>query len=141
MGFAGAAAKIATKPGVLGAIPRGGWRYWCYGFTWGRRLYETNHAEHERRNDLQRLIHLPTHTYDYSIAYSDDDRCRFSFASIDPGMSGGVESRIIPTISTTTDAGASAGATTGTGMDLVTIGIIGAVALGGVFLLSGGLKK
>lgn len=143
MGFAGAAAKIATKPGVLGAILGAAGGIGAMGLLGGGGSTEQTTTQNTSGGTTYNTTNTPsnTYTYDYSSRIQTTTVVDSPFASIDPGMSGGVESRIIPTISTTTDAGASAGATTGTGMDLVTIGIIGAVALGGVFLLSGGLKK
>jgi len=82
-----------------------------------------------------------TYTYDYSQRIQTTNVVDSPFASVSPDMSGGVESRIIPAVTTTTDTSSAADATTGTGLDMLSMGIIGAIALGGVFLLSGGLKK
>lgn len=143
MGVGSIFAKIASKPAVLtGALGAAG-GVGIMSLLGGGGSTEQTTAQTPKSGDVYNTTntHSNTYTYDYSQRIQTTNVVDSPFASVNPDMSGGVESRIIPAVTTRTDTSSAADARTGTGIDMLSIGIIGAIALGGVFLLSGGLKK
>ena len=144
MGLAGAAAKIATKPGVLGAILGAAGGVGVMGLLGGGGgSTEQTTTQTPTGGTTYNTTYTPsnTYTYDYSSRIQTTNVIDSPFASVDPGMSGGIESRIIPTTSTNTDAGAAAKSTlAATGGDLLPILAIGGLALGGLYIVFGGKK-
>ena len=143
MGFAGAAAKIAAKPGVLGAILGAAGGIGVMGLLGGGGSTEQTTTQTPTGGTTYNTTNTPsnTYSYDYSSRVQTTNVVDSPFASVDPGMSGGLESRIIPTISTSTDAGAAAdSALSATGGDLLPILAIGGLALGGLYIFFGAKK-
>lgn len=143
MGLAGAAAKIATKPGVLGAILGAAGGIGAMGLLGGGGSTEQTTTQTPTGGTTYNTTYTPsnTYTYDYSSRVQTTNVIDSPFASVDPGMSGGIESRIIPTTSTNTDAGAAAkSAASATSGDLLPILAIGGLALGGLYIVFGGKK-
>ena len=143
MGFAGAATKIATKPGVLGAILGAAGGVGVMGLLGGGGSTEQTTTQTPTGGTTYNTTNTPsnTYSYDYSSRIQTTNVIDSPFASVDPGMSGGVESRIIPTTTTSTDAGAAAKSTlAATGGDLLPILAIGGLALGGMYIIFGGKK-
>ena len=144
MGIAGALTKIATKPGALGAILGAAGGIGAMGLLGGGGSTEQTTTQTPTGGATYNTTFTPsnTYTYDYSSRVQTTNVIDSPFASVDPGMSGGIESRIIPTTSTNTDAGAaakSAASPTGGG-DLLPILAIGGLALGGLYIVFGGKK-
>ena len=143
MGFAGAAAKIATKPGVLGAILGAAGGIGAMGLLGGGGSTEQTTTQTPTGGTTYNTTYTPsnTYTYDYSPRVQTTNVIDSPFASVEPGMSGGVESRIIPAITTSTNAGATAdSALSASGGDLLPILAIGGLALGGLYIVFGGKK-
>ena len=143
MGVGSIFAKIASKPAVLTGVLGAAGGVGIMSLLGGGRTTEQTTTQTPASGDVYNTTNTPsnTYTYDYSQRIQTTNVVDSPFASVNPDMSGGVESRIIPAVTTTTDTSSAADATTGTGLDMLSMGIIGAIALGGVFLLSGGLKK
>ena len=144
MGIAGTAAKIATKPGVIGAILGAAGGIGAMGLLGGGGSTEQTTTQTPTGGATYNTTHTQsnTYSYDYSSRVQTTNVIDSPFASVDPGMSGGLESRIIPTTNTNTDAGAaakSAASPTGGG-DLLPILAIGGLALGGLYIVFGGKK-
>ena len=143
MGVASIFAKIASKPTVLTGVLGAAGGVGIMSLLGGGGSTEQTTAQTPASGDVYNTTNTPsnTYTYDYSQRIQTTNVIDSPFAGVNPDMSGGVESRIIPAVTTTTDTSSAADATTGTGLDMMGIGIIVAIALGGMFLLSGGLKK
>ena len=143
MGVASIFAKIASKPAVLTGVLGAAGGVGIMSLLGGGGTTEQTTAQTPESGDVYNTTNTPsnTYTYDYSQRIQTTNVVDSPFASVNPDMSGGVESRIIPAVTTTTDTSSAADATTGTGLNMLGIGIIGAIALGGMFLLSGGLEK
>ena len=144
MGLAGAAAKIATKPGVLGAILGAAGGIGAMGLLGGGGSTEQTTTQTPTGGTTYNTTHTQsnTYSYDYSSRVQTTNVIDSPFASVDPGMSGGLESRIIPTNTTSTDAGSAAKSTASApgGGDLLPILAIGGLALGGLYIVFGGKK-
>ena len=145
MGLAGAAAKIATKPGVLGAILGAAGGVGAMGLLGGGGSTEQTTTQTPTGGTTYNTTHTQsnTYSYDYSSRVQTTNVIDSPFASVDPGMSGGLESRIIPAVTTSTDTGAaakSAASPSATGGDLLPILAIGGLALGGLYIVFGGKK-
>ena len=143
MGFAGAAAKIAAKPGVLGAILGAAGGIGAMGLLGGGGSTEQTTTQTPTGGTTYNTTNTPsnTYSYDYSSRIQTTTVVDSPFASVDPGMSGGLESRIIPTITTSTDANAAAdSALSASGGDLLPILAIGGLALGGLYIFFGAKK-
>lgn len=143
MGIAGAAAKIAAKPGVLGAILGAAGGVGVMGLLGGGGSTEQTTTQTPTGGTTYNTPNTPSisYSYDYSSRVQTTNVIDSPFASVDPDMSGGLESRIIPTTTMTTDAGAAAkSAASATGGDLLPILAIGGLALGGLYIVFGGKK-
>lgn len=143
MGLGGAAAKIVTKPGVLGAMLGAAGGVGVMGLLGGRGSTEQTTTQTPTGGTTYNTTHTQsnTYSYDYSSRIQTTNVIDSPFASVDPGMSGGLESRIIPTITTSTDAGARADAAlAASGGDLLPILAIGGLALGGLYIVFGAKK-
>ena len=144
MGLAGAGAKIATKPGVLGAILGAAGGVGAMGLLGGGGSTEQTTTQTPTGGTTYNTTHTQsnTYSYDYSSRVQTTNVIDSPFASVDPGMSGGLESRIIPTTTTSTDAetAAKSAASAPGGGDLLPILAIGGLALGGLYIVFGGKK-
>lgn len=143
MGLAGAAAKIAAKPGVLGAILGAAGGVGVMGLLGGGGSTEQTTTQTPTGGTTYNTPNTPSisYSYDYSSRVQTTNVIDSPFASVDPGMSGGLESRIIPTTTMTTDAGAAAkSASSATDGGLLPILAIGGLALGGLYIVFGGKK-
>lgn len=151
MGFAGIATKVIAKPGVLGAILGGAGGVGIMsllggGGTTAQTVTQTPTLT-PTGGDTYNTTSTPSYVYeyDYSTRNQITNIVDSPFASASPTMSGGQLAGITPSTTTTTDTRAKADATTtadqGTGLDLMSVAIVGGLALGGIFLLTGGLKK
>ena len=143
MGLAGSAAKIATKPGVLGAILGAAGGVGVMGLLGGGGPTEQTTTQTPAGGTTYNTTHTQsnTYSYDYSSRVQTTNVIDSPFASVDPAMSGGLESRIIPTITTSTDSGAAAKSTaSATDSGLLPILAIGGLALGGLYIVFGGKK-
>ena len=143
MGVGSIFAKIASKPTVLTGVLGAAGGVGIMSLLGGGGTTEQTTSQTPASGVVYNTVNTPsnTYTYDYSQRIQTTNVVDSPFASVNPDMSGGVESRIIPAVTTTTDTSSAADARTGTGPDMVSIAIIGAIALGGMFLLSGGLEK
>lgn len=143
MGLAGAAAKIAAKPGVLGAILGAAGGIGAMGLLGGGGSTEQTTTQTPTGGTTYNTTNTQsnTYSYDYSSRVQTTNVIDSPFASVDPAMSGGLESRIIPTITTSTDAGAAAKSTlSATDGNLLPILAIGGLALGGLYIFFGAKK-
>ena len=138
MGIAGAAAKIAAKPGVLGAILGAAGGIGAMGLLGGGGSTEQTTTS----GDVYNTTYTPSTIYqnDYSTNIVSTSIIDSPFAGVDAGLTGSARASQEPDVSTEASSAASSAAPATSG-DLLPILAIGGLALGGLYIVFGGGKK
>ena len=138
MGIAGTAAKIATKPGVIGAILGAAGGIGAMGLLGGGGSTEQTTTS----GDVYNTTYTPSTIYqnDYSTNIVSTSIIDSPFAGVDAGLTGSARASQEPDVSTEASSAAKS-ADSATNGDLLPILAIGGLALGGLYIVFGGGKK
>lgn len=137
MGIAGTAAKIATKPGVIGAILGAAGGIGAMGLLGGGGSTEQTTTS----GDVYNTTYTPSTIYqnDYSTNIVSTSIIDSPFAGVDAGLTGSARASQEPDVSTEASSAAKS-ADSATNGDLLPILAIGGLALGGLYIVFGGKK-
>lgn len=148
MGIAGTATKIITKPGVISALGGGvvgaGITSFFGGLLGGTDQDQKNQQDAKGGGNTTTTTTI-TETYqnDYSTKNSLSYIVDSPFASIDTDQSSRANARTTPSTTTTSDASAGTDAqqrSSGSSSDMLAILGVGALALGALYIFTGGKK-